>query len=102
MKDEGLIYTNENCIGCNKCVGVCLAMGACISQVYKGKTHIGVDPLRCTACGAGIAAARLHGQPLTVRYRRDGERFHPAGRRHAQTLKKLLIFSKTIKLKNCR
>ncbi|PWV63499.1 tRNA lysidine(34) synthetase TilS [Plasticicumulans acidivorans] len=40
--------------------------------------------------GAGIAAARLHGQPLTVRYRRDGERFHPAGRRHAQTLKKLL------------
>lgn len=52
LKDEGLIYTNENCIGCNKCVGVCLAMGACISQVYKGKTHIGVDPLRCTACGA--------------------------------------------------
>ncbi len=52
LKDEGLIYTNENCIGCNKCVGVCLAMGACISQVYKGQTHIGVDPLRCTACGA--------------------------------------------------
>lgn len=52
LKDEGLIYTNENCIGCNKCVGVCLAMGACISQVVDGKTHIAVDPLRCTACGA--------------------------------------------------
>ena len=52
MQDEGLIYTNENCIGCNKCVGVCSSMGACISQREGGRRRIAVDPLRCTACGA--------------------------------------------------
>ena len=52
MQAEGLIYTNENCIGCNKCVGVCSSMGACISQREGGRTQIAVDPLRCTACGA--------------------------------------------------
>ena len=52
MIGEGLIYTNENCIGCNKCVGICSSMGACISQWENGRRRIAVDPLRCTACGA--------------------------------------------------
>ena len=52
MQEEGLIYTNENCIGCNKCVGICSSMGACISQREGGRRRIAVDPLRCTACGA--------------------------------------------------
>ncbi len=27
---KALIYTNDKCVGCNKCINVCSAMGACI------------------------------------------------------------------------
>lgn len=40
--------------------------------------------------GAGLSAAALAGVTLTIRFRRGGERFRPAGRRHHQELKKLL------------
>ena len=46
MQEEGLVYTNENCIGCNKCVGGCSAMGAGIAHVEGGKAQIAVDSLR--------------------------------------------------------
>lgn len=42
------------------------------------------------ASGAGLDAARLAGRRVTLRLRQGGERFRPAGRRHAQELKKLL------------
>lgn len=42
------------------------------------------------ASGAGLDAARLVGRRATLRLRTGGERFRPAGRRHAQALKKLL------------
>ncbi len=52
--NTGLIYTNENCVGCNKCINVCSAMGACISTEAddNGRSRINVDPDRCVACGA--------------------------------------------------
>ncbi len=51
---KGLVYTNEKCVGCNKCIAVCSAMGACISTVAdaKGNSRINVDPSRCVGCGA--------------------------------------------------
>ena len=51
---KGLIYTNENCVGCNKCINVCSAMGACVSTEAdeNGKSRINVDPSRCVGCGA--------------------------------------------------
>lgn len=42
------------------------------------------------ARGTGLDAARLAGRTVTLRLRAGGERFRPAGRRHAQELKKLL------------
>ena len=43
------------------------------------------------ARGHGLSAARLRdAHRVEVRFRRGGERFRPAGRRHATTLKKLL------------
>ena len=30
---------NDNCIGCNKCISVCSAMGACISVVEDGRAR---------------------------------------------------------------
>ena len=49
-----LVFTNENCVGCNKCINVCSAMGACISTPAdeSGRSRINVDPARCVGCGA--------------------------------------------------
>ena len=47
-----LVSTNDNCIGCNRCIKVCSSIGANIA-VEKGRGNvIDVDPVRCIACGA--------------------------------------------------
>lgn len=51
--NKGLVYTNENCVGCNKCIGDCSCLGAMIASKNKeGKNIIEVDPEKCIACGA--------------------------------------------------
>ena len=52
MAGESLIYTNEKCIGCNKCISVCSCPGACVSVDKDGENHIEVDGDKCAACGA--------------------------------------------------
>lgn len=51
-----LVFTNEKCIGCNKCIHVCSCMGANIFAVQNGKNRIEVDEKKCIACGACIDA----------------------------------------------
>ena len=51
-----LVFTNEKCIGCNKCISACSAMGACVSSLRDGKPRIDVDGSRCINCGACIDA----------------------------------------------
>ena len=53
-KPISLVYTTENCVGCNKCIKVCSCVGACVSTEpdETGKSRINVDPNRCIACGA--------------------------------------------------
>lgn len=57
-----LVFTNDKCVGCNKCINVCSAMGACIStEAYEnGRSRINVDPERCVGCGACFDACE-HG-----------------------------------------
>ncbi len=50
--NKGLVFTNENCIGCNKCISVCSCIGACVSKQEGDKKRIDVDEARCIACGA--------------------------------------------------
>lgn len=50
---KGLILTNDNCVGCNKCIGVCSCMGATVANyTSEGKNIILVDGDKCIACGA--------------------------------------------------
>ena len=49
-----LVKTNDNCIGCNRCINACSCMGANIA-VEEGRGNIiDVDSERCIACGACI------------------------------------------------
>lgn len=48
-----LVFTNDKCIGCNKCIRVCSCEGACVTkEASDGSTRIDVDGSRCVACGA--------------------------------------------------
>lgn len=56
MKDksnlnQGLIYTDDNCIGCNKCIRGCPVIGANIADTYNGHAVIHVDGDKCIHCG---------------------------------------------------
>lgn len=54
---NSLVYTNDQCIGCNKCVNSCPAMGACVSVDQPGGgRRIDVDGTYCVSCGACIDA----------------------------------------------
>ena len=46
-----LVYTTDECIGCNKCIRACSCMGACVSTNEDGKERIVVDSTKCIACG---------------------------------------------------
>ena len=49
---NGLVITNDKCIGCNKCIGVCSCVGANVATEVEGKNRIEVDGSKCIACGA--------------------------------------------------
>ncbi|MBR5359967.1 MAG: 4Fe-4S binding protein, partial [Lachnospiraceae bacterium] len=51
---NGLVFTNDNCVGCNKCIATCSCIGACVSTEAdeSGNSRIIVDSERCIACGA--------------------------------------------------
>ena len=57
---RGLVYTNENCIGCNKCISVCPVITANKAVECDGKSVIQVNPESCVGCGACFDACE-HG-----------------------------------------
>ena len=73
MAKESLVYTNDNCVGCNKCIRVCSAMGACVSTEPDacGKSRIEVDGDKCVACGACFDVCEHDARE----FRDDTERF---------------------------
>lgn len=53
-----LVYTNDKCIGCNKCISSCPVLTAnCVIQ-DNGKQFINVNPSSCIACGSCIDACQ--------------------------------------------
>lgn len=53
--NKGIIFTNEQCIGCNHCLSLCSIMGANISVLSNNKqSQIHVDSDKCNHCGKCI------------------------------------------------
>ncbi len=52
----GLVKTNDNCVGCNRCISACPSLGANVAIEKDRGNVIEVDPDRCIACGACIDA----------------------------------------------
>ncbi|MDD6305500.1 MAG: EAL domain-containing protein [Clostridiales bacterium] len=69
--NEGLIYTNENCIGCNRCISGCPVLGANISVRKDGRNQILVDNEKCLHCGRCLKTCHHHARE----YRDDTETF---------------------------
>ena len=51
---ENVLFTNEKCIGCNKCIKDCPAIYANVASVEDGKNVISIDESRCIHCGKCI------------------------------------------------
>ena len=69
--NNGIIYTNENCIGCNKCISNCSLMGANVSVVKNGKVRIEIDSRKCNDCGRCINICVHHARD----FRDDTDKF---------------------------
>lgn len=55
MIENDLIFTNDNCIGCNKCISVCNCLAANVAElISNNKNKIIVNSDKCIACGACI------------------------------------------------
>ena len=69
--NKGIIYTNDNCIGCNKCISNCSLMGANVSVVKNGITRMAIDSRKCNDCGKCINVCIHHARS----YRDDTDSF---------------------------
>lgn len=57
---DGLVFTNDKCIGCNKCISACPVIVANRAVEMDGLQRIEVDGDKCIACGACFDACE-HG-----------------------------------------
>ena len=61
----GYVYTNENCIGCNRCIAVCPVLTANQAVVVDGKPRIEVNHAQCINCGACFDACEHQAREYT-------------------------------------
>ncbi len=52
--NDGMIYTNDKCVACNRCVHVCPAIGANVTANEGGRISIDVSDKNCIHCGKCI------------------------------------------------
>ena len=48
---QDIVYTNDNCVGCNRCVASCPVLGACVAVTKNGKNRVEVNSAKCINCG---------------------------------------------------
>lgn len=74
MFNEGLVYTSNKCMGCNRCISACPIMSANHSVEEEGKNKIYVDGEACVHCGSCIDACHHSARE----FRDDTEEFFQA------------------------
>ena len=50
-RKKDVIFTNDNCVGCNKCVSHCPILGASVAITKNGKNRVEVNSAKCINCG---------------------------------------------------
>lgn len=50
--EQDIIFTNDKCIGCSKCIGACSILGVNIATDNDGRNVVAVDNDKCIRCGA--------------------------------------------------
>lgn len=68
---KGLIFTNDNCISCNKCVRVCTSPGASYVRTDGASSVVQINAQRCISCSACFAMCEHNARD----YRDDTEAF---------------------------
>jgi len=68
---SGLVFTNENCIGCNKCISKCPVLTANVAADCGDGQKIYVDGSKCVGCGACFDACEHNARE----FRDDTEQF---------------------------
>ncbi len=71
QKVDSLVYTNDKCVGCNKCISACPVLTANHAVIENGANRIVVDGDQCVSCGACFDAC-AHGARS---FNDDTERF---------------------------
>ena len=69
--DEIRIFTNDNCVGCNRCILNCPCNEANIALMENGANKIYVDDSKCIACGECLRSCTHSARDYTD----DTERF---------------------------
>lgn len=52
--NDGMIYTNDRCVACNRCVHICPAVGANVTANEDGRISVDVSDKNCVHCGKCI------------------------------------------------
>ena len=55
---RGLIFTNDRCVGCHRCIADCPIPGANVSVLRNGMRRIEVDGDKCIHCGHCLSSCR--------------------------------------------
>ncbi|MBO4678643.1 MAG: EAL domain-containing protein [Lachnospiraceae bacterium] len=55
--NEGNVFTNDNCIGCSKCISVCPVFGSNVSRTIDGKQTVEVTR-KCIDCGLCVVSCK--------------------------------------------
>ncbi len=69
--NKGLVYTNEDCVGCNRCISVCPVLQANHALVEGTGNVVQVDGDSCVRCGACMDVCQHKARD----YQDDTERF---------------------------
>lgn len=69
--NSGLVFTNEQCTGCNRCISACPVMQANESVLMDGKNKILVNGDACIHCGNCMDACHHNARE----YKDDTEQF---------------------------